>query len=307
MPSPTACRGPVGHLAEVFDLRYHVASLAAVFLALIIGILVGVGMSGSGLVKESERRALERQIEGLQDELASERERSRELEGAETFVDAAYGAVMANRLAGRKIALVFVGSIDRGVRTAVARAVNDDAGGEIIRLRALAVPLRSEAVETAVASRPALASYRNELRNLGRDLGRELVSGGQTPLWDALSPALVEERSGGSRDAVDAVVVMRTAPPQPDPTGGFLLGFYAGLRAGVPVVGVETTSRPRSSIPLYRRVGFSSVDDVDTDEGKVALAVLLAGGREGHYGLRTTAEGVVPPIEPVPAPAGATG
>ena len=30
----------------MFDLRYHVASLAAVFLALVIGILVGVAMSG---------------------------------------------------------------------------------------------------------------------------------------------------------------------------------------------------------------------------------------------------------------------
>ena len=33
----------------MFDLRYHVASLAAVFLALIIGILVGVGISDRGL------------------------------------------------------------------------------------------------------------------------------------------------------------------------------------------------------------------------------------------------------------------
>ena len=34
----------------MFDLRYHVASLAAVFVALIIGILVGVGISDRGLV-----------------------------------------------------------------------------------------------------------------------------------------------------------------------------------------------------------------------------------------------------------------
>ena len=33
----------------MFDLRYHVASLAAVFLALIIGILVGVGHLGEGV------------------------------------------------------------------------------------------------------------------------------------------------------------------------------------------------------------------------------------------------------------------
>ncbi len=36
----------------MFDLRYHVASLIAVFLALIIGILVGVGLAGSGVTNK---------------------------------------------------------------------------------------------------------------------------------------------------------------------------------------------------------------------------------------------------------------
>ena len=47
----------------MFDLRYHVASLAAVFLALIIGILVGVGIS--------ERPRRQREDKFLKDEVAS--------------------------------------------------------------------------------------------------------------------------------------------------------------------------------------------------------------------------------------------
>ena len=38
----------------MFDLRYHVASLAAVFVALIIGILVGVGLAGSGVTNKAD-------------------------------------------------------------------------------------------------------------------------------------------------------------------------------------------------------------------------------------------------------------
>jgi hypothetical protein len=41
--------------------------------------------------------------------------------------------------------------------------------------------------------------------------------------------------------------------------------------------------------------------------GRVALAVLLAGGDEGHYGVKSTADDVVPPIEPLqlaPLPGG---
>ena len=60
----------------MFDLRYHVASLAAVFLALIIGILVGVGISGKGFVSDSERKLLNEKIARLQGQLDSATRRS---------------------------------------------------------------------------------------------------------------------------------------------------------------------------------------------------------------------------------------
>ena len=55
----------------MFDLRYHVASLAAVFLALIIGIVVGVGISSGGFVKKGERKLLTDQIADLRNRLSA--------------------------------------------------------------------------------------------------------------------------------------------------------------------------------------------------------------------------------------------
>jgi len=54
----------------MFDLRYHVASLAAVFIALVIGILVGVGLSGRGVLRETERINYEVRIDQLERSLA---------------------------------------------------------------------------------------------------------------------------------------------------------------------------------------------------------------------------------------------
>ena len=51
------CQTAAGSDATVFDFRYHVASLAAVFLALMIGILVGVGISGHGLRQRRRARS----------------------------------------------------------------------------------------------------------------------------------------------------------------------------------------------------------------------------------------------------------
>ena len=59
-------------------------------------------------------------------------------------------------------------------------------------------------------------------------------------------------------------------------------GCSAGYKSPVcPVVGVETTTADSSAIELYRTQGVSSVDDVETFAGHVALALLLAGGATG--------------------------
>ena len=80
-------------------------------------------------------------------------------------------------------------------------AIDDDAGGRVARMRAVTMPLRLDAVESALQSRRELAGYvgDEQLGNLGRDLGRELVSGGKTPLWDALEGEIVEQRVGRLR------------------------------------------------------------------------------------------------------------
>lgn len=297
----------------MFDFRYHVASLAAVFIALVTGIIVGVAISGSGFVESQERDLLNGEIRALRGDLDRARERQSELEAAQSaaqaFVEESYPAVMANRLRDRRVAVLFVGQIDtRGVLPAVDRTISD-AGGERVRLLALEVPIedRLEAIEAVLESRPSLTGYagNGNLRNLGRDLAREFVSGGPTPLWDALSGELVQEREGGAQREAEAVVVVRTAEPQAGRTARFLRGLYDGLDS-VPVVGVEQTRSTPSAIEVYRRSGLSSVDNLDTPVGRVALALLLAGAREGHYGVKDTADAILPPVEPVPpAPPGA--
>ena len=286
----------------MFDLRYHAASLLAVFVALLVGIVVGVGLSGRGFVEESERRNLNRQIGELEQQLEEARNRTREQEGSEAFVAEAYDAVMRDRLAGRGIALLFVGSVDTRTREPIVEAVTD-AGGNPVRLRALDVPVDPAGVAAALAADPAVTGFSGDdrLENLGRAMARELVEGGETPLWDALSAELVLERSGASEPPVDGVVVARSSGrPQGGPTARFLDGFYAGLSGDVPVVGVEAGDADPSAIAVYRRVGLSSVDNVDDPLGRVALVVLLGGGPPGHYGLKPTADAVVPRIAPLP-------
>lgn len=285
----------------MFDLRYHVASLAAVFLALIIGILVGVGISSQTDVSSSERQVFREQIADLRAEADAAKLDvdllRRQQEAGTKYMEETYPSVVGGRLRATRVAMLFVGPANRELGEAVSRTLEDAGGPQLARMRALALPVDPEAVLGAIPTDLGGLS----LEDIGRRLGRELVRGEETPLWDSLTPVLVQDNQGGSRGEVDAVVVAHTAQITQNATSRLVGGLYGGLAgAGVPAVGIERTDERPSRITVFRFRGLSSVDAVDTAVGRVALAVLLAGGSEGHYGLKATADAVVPPIEPLP-------
>jgi Copper transport outer membrane protein, MctB len=295
----------------MFDFRYHVASLAAVFFALVIGILVGVALASHGL-GNTERKRLEEDLRRAESQADVLRTQVATLvsDGAanRAFVEGTYKSVMANRLKGKKIAVLFIGSSEKVRRTAITQALADADAGTPLRMRFVKVPVDPSALARKLATKPLLANYAapDQLKTLGHDLGQEFVAGTDTPLWTALQSLIVEEKAGPSRPAADGVVIVRTAPAQTGPTALFLKGLYAGLSdVGVPVIGVESTSDPASALKAFQRAGFSTVDDVDSRIGKLALVDLLADPTStGAFGTKRTAQAQLPPISPLPAPAG---
>jgi copper transport outer membrane protein MctB len=289
----------------VFDFRYHIASLTAVFLALGIGIVVGVGISGSvnrgeKSLARARQHALQSQLEAAQSQIGALSLRQR---GAIAYVNETYRSVMHNRLKPKRIAVVYVGS-DTRMNSLIQRALSDAGSRGPARVRALNVPIDGTALDKGLAGRPTLAGLRgpDQLDPLGRAVAGEIVAGGDTPILDALSGQLVAYRSGGLGLPADGVVIVRSAGPQSGPTSQFLHGLYAGLAgAGVPAVGVETLGTKPSAVPAYEDSGLSTVDDIDQPIGRFALALLLQGARPGQYGLKQTAGS---PIPPLPTPGG---
>jgi hypothetical protein len=305
----------------MFDLRYHVASLAAVFIALAVGVVIGVAIASGGGVEDTTRslqqdriNQLNRQLEdarGQAEDVAAENEAIRDL------MDEAYPLLMAGRLADRECGVLFLGPIDGSIRSDIVRTLRDAEAanlGEPTRLVALDLPADSTGLTAALANDPALAVYAGEGRtlDLGQALGAEFVEGGATPLWDVVSGALVQEESGDAEAPIDCAIVVQSWQPKENPTADqaardgetrtLIGGIVAGLEdSGVPVVGVEETGADPSSVPFFRSAGVSTVDDLDTLPGRVALALLLAGGDPGSYGTGENAEAVSPPIEPLPA------
>jgi len=279
----------------MFDLRYHVASLTAVFLALVIGILVGVGISDRGLVDKTQTRLLHDQIANLQTRLDQASQQTalsrREQRAAQRYIAETYPVLVHNRLRGKRFAVLFAGKVDAGIRSTIEQTLTE-AGAQVLRGRALAL-------QAKLATEPMTATFAGtaKLDQLGRALGEELVSGGATPLWDSLADTLVEWREGAARQAVNGVIVVRTAPPQKGGTSRLLYGLYEGVSSlGVPAVGVEKTGTDKSAVPIYQKAGLSSIDDFDSQAGRLGLVLLLAGASPGQYGLRASDDDSLPSI-----------
>ena len=301
----------------MFDFRYHLASLAAVFIALAVGILVGAAISGK--LGQAEDALTKEKIQSLNDRLSvlqsQKQSVERRSEAATQLLDTAYPALMDQRLAGRGFAILFVGPVSGDMRSSVERTLLDADSGSPVRLLAIDTPVDPDSLDERLRANEDLAHFAqggDDFGDLGQTLGRELVDGDGAPTWNTLSGELVQERSGAASPRVDGIVVVRSwtpdesAPQETQATESLFEGLLTGMqKTGVPVVGVEATTTADSAVDVYGRAGVSSVDDVDTMFGRLTLALLLAGGRPGHYGLSDSAsDGVAPPIEPVPTTTG---
>jgi hypothetical protein len=281
-----------------YSARYHVASLAAVFLALAVGILIGSEFGAdilSGATEDLEQSLTEdldqaqAQIEDVQGDLDRERE----------FSQAAFPALVDGRLRGRRVMVLGLGGLSDELRDDI-RATLEPTGARVGEFAILREPPDYGALAQAAGAR----RYRRLEREtevqgrFARDVGEALVRG--RPLYEQTRRALMANFSG-SPGRVDGLVVVRQPPPDLEAgseaqSSRLEVGILEGASAaGAPLVGVERSADEESSIAFFDARGMSSVDNLDQAAGRVALAFALRGAA-GSFGVKETADGLVPDL-----------
>lgn len=285
----------------MFDYRYHALSLAAVLLALAIGVLIGVAIGDSNLVS-SARDGIVKNLRAEVGESQHHTEQvSTKLSEEEALANDLYPIAVNDLLSGHRIGLVFLGEpsdqIDEAVREAVTQA-----GGSLQAVVALREPLDAIGIGAQAAGTlyAALPTEPSLTHRFAVRMGKELVKGGT--LLGAVHTRLFSS-DDGELGSLDGVVIVRDEPKslagaQAKATRELESGLLAGIAAEqVPAVGVELTSTEPSQIGWYQGEDLSSVDDLDTLAGRAALAFALAGNR-GAYGVKPSADSLLPHVRP---------
>jgi hypothetical protein len=286
-----------------YSSRYHAASLAAVFLALAIGILIGVGFGDNVLT--STQRDLEASLTG---DLEAARGRSDDLAArlaqSEEFAQRVYPSLVADQLAGQEIGVLALGGLSDDVSSDIEAALRPT-GARLVSVAVVREPpdigsLAGRLSETRLAD---LEDNSDSVEALGKGVGRQIVLGGT--LIDRVRGQLMS-RASGRFGGLDGLIVVREQPAEMEPddrvaTTRLESGLMDGIvAAGATPVGVEATGTDPSSIAFFTSHDLSTVDDVDLVAGQVALVYALLGA-EGNFGVKDTADSLLPDLL-TPAP-----
>ena len=281
-----------------YSARYHAASLAAVFLALAVGILIGAGL-GDNLLSDTEgnlRESLEGDIEdarGEADDLQLQLDRER------AFADRAYPALVGDTLSQRRIGVVALGDLPGSVSGDVESAL-EPSGAELAEVVVVRVPPDTPALGAELG--PGFAVIETDgglLEDLSQRLGGQLVLGGGNQL-DKVRDVLVT-RSSGEGGRLDGVVLVRAprgefGPEDEAATRALEEGLVSGVAdAGIPAVAVERSDVDDSSIPFFAPFDVATVDSIDLASGRLALVFALLGA-DGNFGIKETANTLLPEL-----------
>lgn len=280
----------------MYNLRYHLASLVSVFLALAVGLVLGGLAVGRGAV-DRQQAAL---VEDLQTEFSQLRDENRDLQ-AENRLLTGFSADMvqvwsAERLAGRTIVIVTNAGRDDGL--AAATEAIESAGGQVAVARLMEPGLGAE----DDSGRATLASLAPDPEDVAESITASLAaewtgSGTARPMTQALvQSGLLRFEGLGDEVGATGLVTIASSQGEPDPVGIRLAEQFAaaqGIGIGAESMGAETGVANAAA-----DAGLPAFDTLGSQIGRYSLVALLTGGDGGYFGLGAGARAPYP--DPAP-------
>lgn len=267
----------------MYNIRYHIASLVAVFLALAVGLVLGGLVVRQGGF-DKQQRAIVSSLQKQYDNLKRTNTQLRSsLEFESAYSKQMTDAWLRDRLKGQTVLVIDGGAAGEG-KDEVAAAVKS-AGGSAASVTLLKRGFALE--DSRVASSVAGILGSTAASATSADVAKRLVAEWSAPeggreLTNALSSAGVIKLVGLPESAVATLAVdVATSNKDPDPTGLDIAQAFAA--AGFYAVGAETREGKTGVAAAASARKLSALDTLGTNAGRFTLVSLFSGGQQGFY------------------------
>lgn len=289
----------------MIDLRTHLISLVAVFIALGIGILIGIDLIGGKTLIHQERAMVHRlevdfgRLRTQNSQLsATIRQEQHVISVNDQFAGQVVPVLIGGRLVGEDIAVVTTSAaVDP---TQITRALRDAGAtvGPVVSLLPITTKSTAAGAQILAVSADAPTFY----ASLADAMASALAAGNPGSLPSLQQVGLFHQTGSFTAPVKAVLLVGGEAKGQDVLAKDFGVPFVRDLKkAGITVTEGEDMAVPESAstIPLFDTLGIATVDDLDTAPGEVAMVWGLAGAT-GTWGQKATAQSLMPPLEATP-------
>ncbi|MBI2842451.1 MAG: copper transporter [Armatimonadetes bacterium] len=288
----------------MIDLRYHVYSLAAVFFALAIGIIVGTSFVG----KPADTKEImevyarnERTFADMQKEMRKQQSDLRSVRGdfsrSEKMCAALVPTTFKDRLRYRNVAIVQTGDYDD--LAADLKSLVQSVGAEVTSVTKISPSFDFE-------SPPLVA-----IALTASGIMPKPDESGRTALLHAIADAIITGRSADKLAALEEkhvvnlsgdytrwnrnIVIIGGSSTADNHRANLVdVPLIDHLTAqGATVVGCEPLDAASSYVPVWKRTNIATVDNANRACGKVSLICALS-GEMAHFGQKRTADYLIP-------------
>ena len=290
----------------MIDLKYHIVSIVAIFLALGMGILIGSTIVSNDVMVVQQRKiidSLEEQFTSLREQestlMAEDVKKSKMINNYENFAQSMLAPIVDGTLQGRNVAVVVSGTkeIPAGLLNTLSLA------GANVNSQTLVlenINMKDSKLRQKLIDYFALDS------NTTSDILRQKVAESTALLVNnkadlALNAFLTENKlmkiSYTNNSPVDTVILIGGS----DTLGqSFPEGFDSTLiktlfQDGIQVIGLESSKVKFSYMKYYQKFSISTVDNIDMSLGQISM-VLAMEGQPGNYGTKSNATTIMPAL-----------
>lgn len=289
----------------MIDIRHHIYSLAAIFLALAIGIMIGTSFAGRSPSADVGRRTIQRyesDIRVLRDEIlkaaGNAAAKDAALKACEQYCRAVMPMIVRNKLHWRNVVIVqtggsdeLTGSVKKALETAGARVTcTVDISTEF--------PFGDDKSVAEALTNAGLGAFEDPKANrdkLFRLMADAMCAGRYAFLAPLLEKAGIAAFDGDCNRPCRLVVIVGGADSDQQNRAQIVDAHLVAQFAsrGIIVVGCEASTSASSYVPVWRKCGIATVDNADSAMGQTCLVYAL-NGETSNYGTKPTAERLFP-------------
>lgn len=264
------------------SMKFYVVSIVAIFTALGLGIYIGFAMDTEDFITERQESLIdivESNFETITEEnkdLVDVNEILRlEDKYKNEFIDKSYEYILPERLTDLKIAIIE--SNTDYVMSGIGRDL-EFAGSNVFNI--------------TTVNKKTLKS--KEYKKILNEVTNSIIYGNNSESINKLTEEGYIDTFGNYSEKIDIVII----------TGGSFEESPLSIsidneiikickQEDISILGVEKSIAQNSYIGKYKEYNISTVDNVDTKMGKIAMILSLE-GKKGHFGIKGTADSILP-------------